>query len=98
MYLSEGGMMSDESLRSLVARLRSEVAKADGLDADTREGLHSLAHQVEAVLQTPPTSSRVAEPGLSARLADRLTELEASHPKLAETVGNIVETLAFYNL
>jgi hypothetical protein len=98
MYLSEGGTMSDESLKALVARLRSELAKAHGLDADIREGLHSLAHEVEAVLQTQPTGSRLAEPPLRDRLADRVRELEVSHPKLASTVGNLVETLAFYNL
>jgi Domain of unknown function (DUF4404) len=98
MYLSEGGTMPDDSLRSLVARLRSELAKAHGLDADIREGLHSLAHEVEAMLQSPPTGPRVVPPRLSDRLADRVRELEASHPKLAGTVGNIVETLAFYNL
>jgi hypothetical protein len=98
MYLSEGGMMSDESLRSLVASLRVELAKAHGLDADIREGLHSLAQEVEAALQTPPSGSRVVEPPLSDRLADRVRELEVLHPTLARTVGNIVETLAFYNL
>jgi Domain of unknown function (DUF4404) len=94
----EGGTMSDESLRSLVERLRSELGKAHGLDADIREGLHSLAHEVEGVLQAPGAGSRVVEPRLRDRLADRVRELEASHPKLAETIGNIVETLAFYNL
>jgi hypothetical protein len=38
------------------------------------------------------------EPGLRDRLTDRVRELEASHPKLSETVGNIVDTLALYNL
>ena len=90
--------MSEESLRALVAGLRSELAKAHGLDAEIREGLHSLAHEVEAVLQTPPTGSRVVEPPLRDRLADRVRELEVSHPALARTVGNIVETLGFYNL
>jgi hypothetical protein len=32
------------------------------------------------------------------RLADWVTELEASHPTLSRTVGNLVDTLAFYNL
>ena len=90
--------MSEESLRALVARLRSELAKAHGLDADIREGLHSLAHEVEVALQTPPTGSRVVEPLLRDRLDDRVRELEVSHPELARTVGNIVDTLGFYNL
>jgi Domain of unknown function (DUF4404) len=90
--------MSEESLRALVAGLRSELAKAHDLEADVREGLHSLAREVEAALQTPLASSRVVEPPLRDRLADRVRELEVSHPKLSRTVGNIVDTLAFYNL
>jgi hypothetical protein len=90
--------MSEESLRALVAGLRSELAKTHDLDADVRAGLHSLAHEVEAVLHTPPASSRVVEPPLRDRLADRVRELEVSHPKLSRTVGNIVDTLAFYNI
>ena len=90
--------MSEESLRALVAGLRSELAKTRDLDAEAREVLHSLAREVEAMLQNPPTSSRLMEPSLRDRLADRVTELEVSHPKLSQTVGNIVDTLAFYNL
>jgi hypothetical protein len=90
--------MSEESLRSLVAGLRSELAHAHDLDADAREVLHGLAQEVEAVLQRPPAGSQVVEPALRDRLADRVRELEASHPKLSRTVGNIVDTLAFYNL
>jgi hypothetical protein len=90
--------MSEESLRALVASLRSELATTPNLDADVREVLHGLAREVEAVLQSPPAGSRVVEPPLRDRLADRVRELEASHPRLSRTVGNIVDTLAFYNL
>jgi Domain of unknown function (DUF4404) len=90
--------MSEESLSALVAGLRAELAQAHDLDADAREGLHSLAREVEAVLHTPATGSRAAEAPLRDRLADRVRELEVSHPTLSRTIGNIVDTLAFYNL
>jgi Domain of unknown function (DUF4404) len=90
--------MSEESLRALVARLRSELAQAHDLDADARELLHSLAREVEAVLHSSPADHRAVEAPLRDRLADRVRELEVSHPKLSRTVGNIVDTLAFYNL
>jgi hypothetical protein len=90
--------MSEESLSALVAGLRSELAKAHDLDADARAMLHSLAREVEAVVQSSPVGTRVVEPPLRDRLADRVRELEVSHPKLSRTVGNIVDTLAFYNL
>ena len=90
--------MSEESLKALVAGLRSELAQAHDLDGNAREELHSLAQEVEAVLQGPPADSRVMEPSLVDRLADRVRELEVSHPRLSRTLGNIVDTLAFYNL
>jgi hypothetical protein len=90
--------MSDESLSALVAGLRSELARAHDLDADARRALHSLAREVEAVLQSPPAGTQVVESPLRDRLTDRVRELEVSHPKLSRTVSNIVDTLAFYNL
>lgn len=90
--------MSDESLKALVAGLRAELARAHDLDADVRKGLHDLAGEVDTVLQQPPAGSPDAEPPLRDRLADRVRELEVSHPKLSQTVGSIVDTLAFYNI
>ena len=90
--------MTEQSLRTLVAGLRAELAQAHDLDADAREALHSLAGEVEALLQRPAAGSRPAELPLRERLADRVRELEASHPDLSRTVANLIDTLAFYNL
>jgi hypothetical protein len=90
--------MSEESLRALVARLRSELAQTHDLDATAREMLHSLVQEVEGALHSPRPGSPAVEPPVRDRLADRITELEVSHPKLARTVGNLIDTLAFYNL
>lgn len=90
--------MTEESLRALVAGLRSELARARDLDPDAREALHGLAREVEAALQGQTAGSRASEPALRDRLGDWVTELEASHPNLSRTVGNLVDTLAFYNL
>jgi Domain of unknown function (DUF4404) len=90
--------MTEESLRALVAGLRSELARAQDLDADAREALHSLAREVEAALHSQPAGSQPSGPALRDRLADWVTELEASHPNLSRTIGNLVDTLAFYNL
>jgi Domain of unknown function (DUF4404) len=98
MYSSTGASMSEESLKALVATLRLELAQAHDLDADAREVLHSLVGELEAVLQRSAQGFRVMEPALRERLAARMRELEVSHPKLSSTVGNIIDTLAFYNL
>jgi len=90
--------MSEESLRALVAGLRLELARAPDLDEDARKQLHNLAREVEAALQSPPTGSPLVDSPLVDRLADRVRELEVSHPKISSTLGSIVDTLAFYNL
>jgi hypothetical protein len=90
--------MSEESLRGLVARLRSELAQAHDLDTDTREVLHGLAREVDTALHASGQDSFIGEAHLRDRLADRVRQLEVSHPRLSRTIGNIVDTLAFYNL
>jgi hypothetical protein len=89
--------MSDESLRALVANLRSELARAHDLDAGAREVLHGLVREVEAALHTS-TAGVSGESPLRDRLSDWVRELEVSHPRVSGAVGRIVDTLAFYNL
>ena len=88
--------MSEESLRELVANLRSELTQLHNLDEPTRRTLHELAQELERALDRPAGTAPVL--ALRERLADRVRELEASHPRLAATLENIVDTLAFYGL
>ena len=85
--------MTEEPLRAHVARLRAELATAHDLDGDTKEELHRLARAVDGVLEHPATTATIRE-----RLADRVRELEVSHPRLSSTIGNLVDTLAFYGI
>jgi hypothetical protein len=98
MCQSTGATMSEQSLNALLHTLRSELARADDLDADARDALHSLLRELEVALQRSPEGSNGMEPALRDRLADWMRELEVSHPKLSSTVSNIVDVLAFYNL
>jgi hypothetical protein len=93
-----GGSMSEKSLKALAAGLRSQLAQAHGLDEQTRQGLQELAREVEDALD-PSTVRPPTVPGtLRDRLADRVRELEVSHPRLTTTLSSIIDTLAFYNL
>lgn len=89
--------MTEESLRAHVERLRSELAAAQDLDPETREELQRLAQALEATLEHPSGPAGFAAT-LRERLADRLRELEVSHPRLSSTLGNLVDTLAFYGI
>jgi hypothetical protein len=82
----------------MVTDLRSELARPHDLDEPTRAALHELAQEVQAALDRPPGTEPLSVLALRRRLEDRVRELEASHPRLAATLGNIVDTLAFYGL
>ncbi len=90
--------MSEETLRELVANLRSELTQPHDLDEPTRRTLHELAQELEQALNRPAGTPPRPVLALRGRLADRVRELEASHPRLAATLENIIDTLAFYGL
>jgi hypothetical protein len=90
--------MSEESLREMVTDLRSELVQPHDLDEPTRRALHELAQELEAALDRPAGTGPPPVLALRGRLADWVRELEVSHPRIAMTLGNIVDTLAFYGL
>jgi hypothetical protein len=90
--------MSEESLREMVTELRSELTRPHDLDEPTRRALHELAQQLEAALDRPADTAPPPILALRERLANWVRELEVSHPRIATTLGNIVDTLAFYGL
>jgi hypothetical protein len=80
--------MSEEKLRAAIEEVRAELAQAKGLDAESRRSLKQLADDLEA---------RRAE-SMRGELGDWARKLEASHPSLATTLENLIDTLAFFNL
>jgi hypothetical protein len=90
--------MSEESLREMVTDLRSELTRPHDLDEPTRRALHELAQELETALDRPAGTPAAPVLALRGRLADWVRELEVSHPRIATTLGNIVDTLAFYGL
>ena len=102
----EKGLLVIEAFDASRPRLTlSDVAKLTGitraaarrssghasLDRDySRPGTH---RPLDGVLDHPGTTATIRE-----RLGDRLRELEVSHPKLSSTIGNLVDTLAFYGI
>jgi hypothetical protein len=89
--------MSDPRLRSVVEEMRSQLANAEGLPAETRRSLEQLVRDLETLAEPAGVHAE-----LSASLRDRATDavrrLEASHPVLSTTLGNVVDALAFFGL
>ena len=89
--------MSDPRLRDAVAEIRAQLANAENLPATTRRSLEQLVRDLEA-LTGPDGIDADASASLRERTTDAVRRLEASHPTLSTTLGNVVDTLAFFGL
>jgi hypothetical protein len=93
--------MADPKLQDVVTRIRAELAGTEGLPAATRRSLEQLVQDLESVAAgRPPGAVTDASAGLSLRdrTGDAVRRLEASHPVLSTTLGNVVDALAFFGL
>jgi hypothetical protein len=90
--------MSDQRLRTLLDQLQAELARAEGLPEEQRLSLRRLDDELRALLARPASGRGPAPESLRERLDDWVRELEASHPALSTTLGNLIETLAFFGL
>lgn len=91
------GTMSDPRLRNVVEEMRAQLASAEGLPAGTRGSLEELVRDLET-LAGPAGADAEFSASLRERATDALRRLEASHPVLSSTLGNVVDTLAFFGL
>ena len=89
--------MSDTKLQAVVREIRAQLATAQDLHPETRRSLEALVQDLEAVAQRPPGQGEGPE-GLQERLSDAVRRVEASHPALSTTLGNVVDALAFFNI
>ena len=90
--------MPDPKVRALVDEIRVQLAGAKGLSANTRRSLEVLVRDLEGVIERPAGSTRQSGDGLRDRVTDAVRRLEASHPMLSTTLGNVVDTLAFFGI
>jgi hypothetical protein len=78
--------VSDQSLRELLARLRSHLSAGPPVRDRERE-------QLDKALQTIQPDAGAAAAGTLLRLERLAVRFEASHPALAETLREIADTL-----
>ena len=89
--------MSDPRLRNTVAEIRAQLAGAESLPPATRRSLEQLLRDLEG-LGGPDGIDADSSASLRERTTDAVRRLEASHPTLSTTLGNVVDTLAFFGL
>jgi hypothetical protein len=91
--------MTDPKLQDAVIQIRAQLASAQDLPPATRRSLEQLVHDLEAVAAAREDAEHVASAGsLRDRTSDAVRRLEASHPLLSTTLGNVVDALAFFGL
>lgn len=89
--------MSDPRLRSVVQDIRAQLAGAESLPPATRHSLEQLVRDLET-LAGPAGVQAESSASLRDRTLDAVRRLEASHPTLSTTLGNVVDALAFFGL
>jgi hypothetical protein len=82
----------------LLEQLQAELARAENLPEEQRQSLRRLAGELRELLARPANARGPDQESMRERLDDWVRELEASHPALSTTLGNVIETLAFFGL
>jgi len=84
--------MTPDTLRKTLAKLRTELGKAQSVDDDSRRLLQDIIRDTEKLPATPDTKSS-ARPA-SQRLEALAVQFEAAHPTLGAALRELVELLA----
>lgn len=92
--------MNKDDLRARLAALHQELDGVDSVDAETRDLLRQLASDIQPIIDPSGEHAPSAEhtDALKERLAKSIAQVEGEHPKLAQTLTNLVDTMVFYNL
>ena len=80
-----------ERIHELAHKLKAELAAADELDADTRQRLEQLAHEIDSAAD-PDTDDQFMPDSLEDLERAALT-FEAEHPRVAGVLRSIADTL-----
>jgi len=83
--------MSEQDLRALIDKLRTEVAALPDEDVEARNRLEAVIGELEKKLQEPGSEDHH---GLIGNLQESIKELEARHPDTTTLLNNIMMTLA----
>ncbi|HEY6483911.1 MAG TPA: DUF4404 family protein [Steroidobacteraceae bacterium] len=83
--------MSDENLRELLARLQERLNAASSIDAQTRQMLSTVMHDIDARLDRDEQSAPATATG--PRLEAAAVRFETSHPGLAQLLRQVAALL-----
>jgi hypothetical protein len=87
--------MDRAKLRSLLTELHRELGSAERLDEESRRLVEQVLADVDR-LEAGPTAARSTgrnDAGADDALRDLVLKLEAEHPRLAATIGQLADAL-----
>ena len=84
--------MTHAHLDELLSALRREMNALDAGDQDARQRLDRLIVDIEMRVKNPDAAA--ADEGLGGQLKASVLKFEASHPRLAGVINDVVDKLA----
>jgi hypothetical protein len=86
--------MEKQELHQQLTHLHQELSTIDNVDESTKEMLVTVMQDIAKVLTGEPVSDAESPAPTSDSLREMMTEFEAEHPKLAQTLGQLADGLA----
>ena len=85
--------MDTTDLRSSLASLHQQLTHNPALDAESRQLLLTVLHDIEQLVQQPPAGAALAAPAERHRVTELVARFDADHPALAAGLRQLVDTL-----
>jgi hypothetical protein len=86
--------MGNERLQSTLRQLHDELARAEGVEPETRARLRTLTDEIERALEERGAPSPADVEEHASGLKDLLLKFEAEHPQLSVAAGRVADALA----
>jgi hypothetical protein len=87
--------MPRQELKRALGALREELESSEQIGPDDRQALVQAMQEINEALDQPnPGAQRAAEGSLSGRVSGLIEEFETSHPKFADILRSVSESLA----
>lgn len=87
-------VMPQKRLQEALDALHEQLDSTEELGPEDRKALIEAAQEIEDALSLPDADAQAPEPALNERLYALIEDLETSHPKFAEILRNLSESLA----
>lgn len=86
--------MPRKQLQESLSSLHQQLESTEALEPEDREALLAAMEDIRAALAVEAPANATPEESLSGRVYAMIEDLETAHPKLADLLRNLSESLA----